>query len=327
MLFRSAGSTVAALCTAFATAINGGTIMTTATATDNTTHVTVAADTAGDLFGYTGLTTSISIEDVTADGGVAADFTAVIAEYDDFYAVYLDSQARLENIALAGSVASEKMIQVASGFSASNGDSGATTSEAYVFQDTGYERSAFLFCQDATAHAGAAWLGRVLPAQPGEITWAHKTLVGVPTSGISDTFATNLEAFDGSWYEEVGGVNITFEGKTGTSYLDVVRTKDWAEARVKEGVFSALVNADKIPFTDKGGAILEGVILAVLLSGVSEDDSGAFASDPAPYVIVPRVADIRATDKAARNFTGIEWGATLTGAVHTVTINGTLSLP
>ncbi len=324
---EGAGSSVAALCTAFETAINAGTVVTTVTATDGVTEVSVAADTAGELFGYTGQTTSISIEDVTADGGVAADFAAVLAEYDDFYAVYLDSQARLENIALAGSVSSQKMIQVASGFSASNGDSGSTDSEAYAFQNSSRERSAFLFNQDATAHAGAAWLGRVLPVQPGEITWAHKTLVGVPADTLSETFENNLLAFRGSSYITTGGFGNTFEGKTGTSFLDVVRTKDWAEARVKEGVFSALVNADKIPFTDKGGAILESVILAVLLSGVSEDDSGAFASDPAPYVIVPKVADITTADKAARNFTGIEWGATLTGAVHTVTINGTLSLP
>jgi hypothetical protein len=324
---EGASSTVAALCTAFTSAINGGTVVTTVTATDATTHVSVAADVAGELFAYTAPTTSLSIEDVTADGGVVADFAAVLAEYSDFYGVYLDSQARDENIALAASVANQKMIQIASGFSASNGDSGSTDSEAYAFQNSAYERSAFLFNQDAHAHAGAAWFGRCLPSQPGFITWAHKTLVGVPADTLSTTFETNLLAFDGNSYTTVAAVNITFEGTTGSSYLDIVRTKDWAEARVKESVFGALVNSDKIPFTDKGGALLKGKILNALRAGVRDDDSGAFTADPAPYCIVPKVADILAADKAARNFTGIEWGATLTGAAHTVTIKGTLSLP
>lgn len=321
---EGAGSTVAALVTAFQAAIAAGALG--VTAVDNTTHCTVNTDVAGEVMSYTDLTPSISIEDVTADGGVAADFASVLAEYTDFYGVYLDSQARDENIALASAVASQKMLHIASGFSYSNGDSGSTDSEAYAFQNSALERSAFLWCQDAHSHAGAAWLGRCLPSQPGFINWAHKTLTGVSAGIPSTTFETNLLAFNGNSYTSVASNNITFEGKTGSSFLDIVRVKDWAEARVKESVFSGLVNADKIPYTATGGAIIKGLVLSALLPGVREDDSGAFTADPAPYCIVPNIEDIPTADKTARNFTGIEWGATLSGAVNTVTIRGTLSL-
>ena len=321
---EGASSTVALLCTSFQAAIAAGALA--ITATDNTTHVSVAADVAGDLWSYTNLTPSIEITDVTTDGGVAADFAAVLAEYDDFYGVCLDSQAPAENQALAAAVEAQKMIFSASEFSHDNGDSGSTTDTAYVISNNAYDRSFITFCQDAHAHAGAAWLGRCLPTDPGSITWAFKTLAGVPAGTPNATFETALLAKRGNSYRNTGGVNITYEGTTGSSFIDITRTKDWAEARVKEAVFGGLVNADKIPFTDNGGSVIKGLILGALEQGVKPDDSGAFAREPAPYCIVPRVADISAADKTARNFTGIEWGATLSGAVHKVTLRGTLSI-
>lgn len=324
---EGASSSVAALCAAFETAINATALA--VTATDGTTECEIAADVAGVQFSFTGLTPSIAMEDTTPDAGVAADFAAVLAAYSDFYGVALDSQSKAENIALAASIESQKMIFVATGFSASNGDSGSTTDEAYSFSNGSRSRSAFLFHQDTHEHAGAAWLGRCLPTDPGSITWAFKTLGGVSADSLSPTFETAIATKRGSTYTNVGGVNVTYEGKTGTSFLDIIRTTDWIEARVKESVFSGLVNAEKIPFTDKGGAILQGLILAPLNQGAREDDSGPFVgSDPAlaPYCIVPLVADILAADKAARQFTGIQFGATLTGAVHSTTIQGTLSL-
>ena len=321
---EGAGSTVALLCTAWETEINGG--AQAVTATDGVTDVSVAADVAGAMFGYTDPTPSLDITDVTADAGIATDFTAVLAEYTDFYGVAIDSGAPAENQALAVAVEAQRMIFIAQEFDHDNGDGASTTDTAYVLKNSAYDRSAMIWAENALDFAGAAWLGACLPYDPGNITWAFKTLAGVGAGLPSATFETALLAKNGNSYQSTGGVNITYEGKTGDSYLDVTRTKDWAEARVKESVFGGLVNAPKIPFTNQGGSVIKGLVLAPLNQGVKPDDSGAFAADPAPYCIVPKVATILAADKTARNFTGIEWGATLSGAVHTVTIRGTLAV-
>jgi hypothetical protein len=102
-----------------------------------------------------------------------------------------------------------------------------------------------------------------------------------------------------------------------------VRFIDWLYANIQEDVFALLQANDKIPFTDIGIAQVQGAIQAVLGRGISV---GGLSADPAPAVTVPAVADISTIDKAARNLTGIEFTATLAGAIHIVTITGSVSV-
>jgi hypothetical protein len=53
--------------------------------------------------------------------------------------------------------------------------------------------------------------------------------------------------------------------------------------------------------------------------------SGFLAASPAPVVTVPKAADIAPTDRANRDLKGVEWSATVAGAVHAIEITGTLS--
>ena len=53
---------------------------------------------------------------------------------------------------------------------------------------------------------------------------------------------------------------------------------------------------------------------------------GILAADPAPTITVLKVADVSQADKANRNLPDITFNATLAGAIHKVTVRGTVSV-
>ena len=99
----------------------------------------------------------------------------------------------------------------------------------------------------------AAWMGEGFPYDPGSSTWAYKTLKGVASDNITASKETALVAKNCNFYSEVGGVKITQEGKVASGeWIDIIIGTDWLEARLRESVYSALVNNRKIPYDGHG---------------------------------------------------------------------------
>jgi hypothetical protein len=167
-----------------------------------------------------------------------------------------------------------------------------------------------------------AWLGKMLPKDPGSATWNMKTLSGITayelTSG-NRTFVLNKNA---NIYTETAGVSLTEKGKVASGeYIDIIRGIDWLESTITEKVFAVFVNNDKIPGTDPGVTIVENAVKEALDEGVQ----ATLITDD--YTVsVPLVSDISDQDKIDRTLPDISFTATLQGAVHTVTINGVVTV-
>jgi hypothetical protein len=167
-------------------------------------------------------------------------------------------------------------------------------------------------------------MGRWLPFPPGSETLHLKSVNGVDADTYTASQFANLTSKNALFYKPLGGTNVLFWGKAASGeYMDVVRFIDWLYANIQEDVFALLQSNNKIAFTDIGVAQVQGAIQAVLARGVGV---GGLAADPAPTVTVPAVADISTVDKAARTLTGVEFTATLAGAIHIVDITGTVSV-
>jgi hypothetical protein len=106
-------------------------------------------------------------------------------------------------------------------------------------------------------------------------------------------------------------------------YLDVVRFRDWLTSRLQERIFARLAGNKKIPFTDTGIAIIEAEIRGQLDEGVQV---GGLAADPEPTVTVPLASAVTTANKQARHLTPVYFTATLAGAIHKLTIEGTVSV-
>ena len=315
-----AGATNLTIAAALETAINGGTEP--VTATDNLDGtIDLVADVAGVEFGLTHTVSLLTQDDQTTDAGIAADYAAVKLEDDDFYGVLMTSGSTLEAIALAAAVEADRKIF---GFATADSDTLAGTGGnlAETLAAAGYNRTFLLFSQDFFDYAAAAWMGKQFPKDPGSSTWAFKSLAGVTVDQLTETQISNLEADDANHYTDTKGLSMTLQGTMASGrFIDITRGIDWLTVRMQERILQLLANSDKIPFTDAGVTALENEVRAQLQEAVS---ANLITTD---YIVSPpAVADVSATDKANRVLGDLDFSATLAGAIHTVIINGSVSV-
>ncbi len=323
----SGGKTVAELCTILQALI----VATGVTATDNTTYVGLAAA-AGALFNVKALPviSIMKVLDMTADPGIATDLAAVAAvDNTTWFGCVLDSSSEAESNAAAAYFESTRKIFVATTSDSQCADAGVTTDVMSDFKAAAYKKSGVIFDQyQINSWAGLGWMAGMLPFKPGAGTWEFRTIPGVTVSVLTDAQQTAIKNKYGAYYVVVAGVNSTLNSKTGSGqFWDITVYLDKLHAGIQQRAFSLMKAmsdiGSKVPFTDKGAAMLVGEVKAELADGVKV---GALRADPAPIVTAVKVADVSTTDRALRNFPDISFSAELAGAVHSAEHFGTLSI-
>ena len=185
------------------------------------------------------------------------------------------------------------------------------------------DRAAVFWTKNQGDNIHAAVVGRCFPAPVGSITFAYKTLNGVPVSSdVSTTAATILRGKNINYYITIGGRNVTLNGITsGGEFIDIIRTTDWLSTRIQENVFTYLANAEKIPYTDEGAEILVNAATEILEQAVTRD-----AISPTYTIATQSILDVPLNDRANRRFGDININARVNGAIHTVDYNLTISV-
>jgi phage tail sheath gpL-like len=173
----------------------------------------------------------------------------------------------------------------------------------------------------------AALFGNVAYTK-GEATWAFKNLraigADVWTQTEADACVDAVRA--GNIYVSQDGTAITFEGKaTSGQFADITVSIDRIIAELEARLRAAIRQSPKIPFTNAGigalGGVAQGALNRFVKSGILDGEE-----EYAPVVTVPDLADLDAADIAARRLNDLTFTARLAGAIHAVTINGTISL-
>lgn len=124
------------------------------------------------------------------------------------------------------------------------------------------------------------------------------------------------------------GYDVTSEGKTlSGEYLDIVDTKDWLITQIEYQLQQALIINDKVPYDNNGISLLENVVVNILQDAynngmIATDDDGnpAYTVDFAPR------SETKASDREVRRYVEGKFTFDLAGAIHTVTINGTIRI-
>lgn len=284
-------------------------------------------DTAGSQVEFGGWDVNhLSFKDTTADPGtgIATDLAAIAAEDNDWYGLILDCNAQSQIVAAAAWAETARKLFVYNTSDTGCQDNTVSTDVMSTLKTSAYAYTGGLYIQSRTqTYAAAGWMGNRFPATPGSDTWMYKTLAGVPADSLTDGQIANVETKNGNVYTVLDGVNITQTGVSASGeYFDVTRFVDWQKADIQTRLYSMFLNAPKIPFTDPGIAQVENQIRKSLTLGTR---NGGLAEDPAFTITVPKAADISPTDKAARNLTGVSFAAELAGAIHTLTLQGTVT--
>lgn len=177
----------------------------------------------------------------------------------------------------------------------------------------------------------AALFGRVFAANPGAINWTHRALSGVVVDTWTSSERAALKLQSSGWYEKVAGLGMvrggtaTYEGfvSHGGHYPDVVRGTEWLSSVIKAAVVTLQSRADKVPFTDAGGAMIYNAIRPEL-SRAESDDYKLLV--PGTTLNVPPAADVASADRAVREWTGITFDGQYQGAVNKVRIRGRVTV-
>ena len=261
----------------------------------------------------------------SGDATVAASLAAIQAEDNSWYGLVVE-QAMIDKAEdIAAWVEANKRLAFYWTTDPDVVDATKNSDIASVLKGKAYDRAVTIWHTTPTAGADypdAAWMGEGFPYDPGSSTWAYKTLKGITPDNVSGK-ETTLQNKNCNYYSEVGGVNITQEGKVASGeWIDIIIGTDWIEARLREAVYGALVNNRKIPYDDSGITIIEGLVKSVLSQAAS---AGILQADSIE-VTVPKYKDVPQADKLARKLTDIKFTALYQGAIHRTTINGTISV-
>lgn len=240
----------------------------------------------------------------------------------DFYAVAIESRNASDLLDVAETAEALSVHFTAATDDSTVMDNTVTDDVASQLKDLNYSRtSLFYHSGAASAYPEAAWYGKVLPENPGTQNWAYRTLSGIPTEKFTSAQRQTLRDKRANYYEIVAGNGIVYAGYCSMDgiYIDVVRGLDWLQIRMQEDYVARQSASSRIPYIN-GDVIIESLIRNRMDIAV---DRGVISEGY--EVDVPRALDQQSSDRAARNFPGITFKATIIGAINSVTIKGTVS--
>lgn len=289
--------------------------------------ITVTHGTAGELLNYSAWTDNLKFQDATNDPGsttgLAQDLADIYAYDTDWYGLALDSASQEEIEVAALWTESNKKLFVPNSSDWGCSDAGTSTDVMSVLETAAYARTGVLFSRrELLSYSGPAWMAKQFTQDPGSDTWKFKTLAGISADTLSAAEESAIRSKHGNFYSTISGINMTQEGWSAAGeWLDTTRFVDWLKARLQFLVFSALVNAKKIAYTDAG----IDLIGAIIDSGL---DQGVAAGGLAPgttSVTVPLRSAVASVDRAARKLSGVTFTGELAGAIHSLEIDGSIT--
>lgn len=292
------------------------------TGADANTDIRITAIDVSSLTGVTAATVTMDQYGSATETWVEC-LNAICAEDDDFYFFKPLTITKADLVAMAAVIETKiKLMSICT----NEADilNGVADNTMKQLKAATYDRSFLLYNANYDDYPDAGLIGGQAPKDPGSITWKFKNIVGAIPDILTATQKTNITSDYGNTYETVGGVNMISSEATVASgeYIDIIRGTDWLQTRMSEAVFSALVNNDKIPFTDQGIGVIEGIIMYWLKQG----EAVGLLAEGQSVVNTPDVEDVDPTEKAQRYLSGITFSAVYAGAIHKVGITGKITI-
>lgn len=245
-------------------------------------------------------------------------------ETDEWYGVTIDSVTAVDQLAVAAWTESKQKIFMARVGTADVIDGADSDDVASVLQDNSYLRTAVFYHHTPAVFPEAGIMGLQLPKKPGSSQWAYKTIRGIPASPLTDGQRTAAFNKNVNVFTDRSNINVFEQGRTASGeWIDTTINIDWLTSRIQNRVYTQLVNNEKIPYTDDGVNVIVNGVAAVLEEAVV---AGILASDPAPTVTAPLVANIDSNTKGARILPDVAFRATLAGAIIKAEIVGRVEL-
>jgi RNA binding exosome subunit len=225
-------------------------------------------------------------------------------------------EAKSERFAIFGLPATAETVNAA-----------ATTTQTYFGNDR-----TILFAYGADDKEAATGIGSLIGAlgnqTVGSVTWKFKTLVGLKPCDLSVAQVGTLHKNHIFTYVTKAGIDQTTEGFTVSGeFIDALHGDDWVKASIETDLQKLLTTTAKLGYDVNGIAQIDATITNVLMqattNGIILDDG----SGKGTYNVttLPR-EQVSADDIATRHYGGASFAYTRAGAIHSITVHGTVSM-
>lgn len=163
----------------------------------------------------------------------------------------------------------------------------------------------------------------------GDVTWKFRKIGGVKPVDLTVTQIQKLHENNAFTYVTKAGLDQTSEGKTlSGEFIDALHGDDWVKASLETELQRLLSNSSKVTFDAAGIAQIDATVTAVLTTATNngiisvnpETNAGEFT------VTTASRAQSSEEDIAQRNYTGLKFSYTRSGAIHTVKVNGQINI-
>lgn len=200
------------------------------------------------------------------------------------------------------------------------------------------ERTSIWITTHNDEYPDAAIVGKCGGEQIGQVSWDSKQLNGISNSDVTMSEQSALLADNFNLIREMGGVNVSWEGKTMSGqYIDSVISRDYLKARFIEALQSLKINNKKVPYDNRGIGMTEAALRSVMdeagLNGVIRPviaEADREFSDLGKYqytlTLPASVSEISPANRANRVISPIVFTAKLSGSINTFQINGSLEV-
>ena len=284
----------------------------------------VCTSVAGEIHSYELVTTNFAgMTTATTNPGIATDLAAIEAADADWYGLALDSNGSAEVLAAAAWVETAKKLMLVQTSDQAHLSTGSVSALGYLLSNLSYLRTAWCYrgkIATSDSWMAAAWMGALLPTDPGAATWAHKALAGQYTDTLTDSQRQAIESYKGNHYTLMADAGISYPGKvSGNEWIDIIRDLDSLRTDLQYDLAELLLANDKIPFTDAG----IGLIVAMVRKRLTlAQKAGILADDTVPVVSAPRASAVSTSNRQARRLPDVTFSARVAGAIHTIDVNG-----
>lgn len=288
--------------------------------------LTLTSSTAGAGVSYTSVDALLTEVNVTPNHSIADDIltcqNAVLSDAQ-FYGVIVTSHAKNDILQVAAYIETQLLVYLTASADA-DCLTNVTTDVMSQLKGKSYDRSMCLYSAQANTNGpDGAWMGYMLPTQPGVGNWAMKTLVGVDADNLNPTQIANVISKNGNVYVTIGGNGTTLYGiAAGGEFFDVTIFLDWVATRIQEGIIAVETSPLnlKVPYSNQGIAMLTNPIKSVCQQG--QDFNGFL---PGWSVFSPDATSVPAADRANRVLNNIGFNAELAGAINKISVQGYVS--
>jgi uncharacterized protein DUF3383 len=292
-----------------------------AVAPDNATATKLifTADTPGDFIQITGHNpVALKVLDVSTNAGIATDLAAAAIDHE-FYAFVIDSYSEAENNAAAAWAEANEKLFLAQSADTTNILDSAGTGVGQDFVTAGYHRSAVQYGQGSGA---AGLFARQLSQDPGTSSYAFKDIVGETPNALTASQLANAKGKNILPFVIQDGSRMTLFGKAASGRsLRITSAIDFINARIREATLTVFLNAEFVPYSDRGFAQMEAAVRGVL----SQVEKRGII-DPGWLVTVPVAADQSTANKNAGLLDSVRFNCVLPGDVLKVIYRGSVTL-